>query len=118
MMPGQLSATSDFTETLAIHAALKAALKGKVLDKNAAVKKAASSICRELEGERSIYGRQLRMISLMEGGATLVDLGKKLRCSRRTVFRYLNELEEAGIPIKLEGASYIVDHEVSKLIKI
>lgn len=117
-MAGQLSATSDFTETLAVHAALKSALKGKVLDKNAAVRKAAASLCHELEGERSIYGRQLRMLDLMEKGTTLAELGKKLRCSRRTVFRYLNQLEEAGIPIKLDGAKYYVDEEVTRLLKL
>jgi len=117
-MAGQLSAKSEFTETLAIHAALKGALKSRLLDKNAAVRKAAANLCQQMEGERSIYGRQLKMLNLMERGATLVDLGKKLRCSRRTIFRYLNHLEEAGIPIKLDGMKYFIDKEVAKLLKL
>ncbi|MFB3043963.1 MAG: helix-turn-helix domain-containing protein [Acidimicrobiia bacterium] len=34
------------------------------------------------------------MIRLMEKGASIEALGRKLRCSRRTVFRYLNHLED------------------------
>lgn len=116
-MATQLSSKSGFTETLAIHAALKNAIKGKQYDKNIAVRKAASSIVGELESERSIYGRQLKMIQMMEKGASLSELGRKLRCSRRTVFRYLNHLEDAGIPIDLAGSRYKVDRNVLKMLR-
>ena len=117
-MASQLSSRSDFTETFAIHVALKSAIKAKRYDKNDAVRQAASGLCKELEGERSIYGRQLKMIGLMEKGASLADLGRKLRCSRRTVFRYLNHLEDAGITIKLEGTKYKVDKSVGTMLKV
>jgi len=117
-MASQLSARSDFTETFAIHVALKTAMKSKTYEKNAAVKKAAEKLCRDLAGERSIYGRQLKMINLMERGATLADIGRKLRCSRRTVFRYLNHLEDAGIAIKLQGTKYHVDKGVARMLKV
>ncbi|MGD2108148.1 MAG: helix-turn-helix domain-containing protein [Phycisphaerae bacterium] len=116
-MPSQLSARSDFTETFAIHVALKNAIKGKSYDRNAAVKKAAEKLCKDLASERSIYGRQLKMINLMEKGATLADIGRKLRCSRRTVFRYLNHLEEAGIAIKLQGTKYHVEKNVARMLR-
>jgi hypothetical protein len=116
-MSTQLSARSDFTETFAIHLALKAALKAKKYEKNAAVKKAAARLCKELESEKSIYGRQLKMISLMAKGATIAELGRKLRCSRRTAFRYLNYLEEAGISVKLEGSKYHVDKGVTRMLR-
>ena len=74
-------------------------------------------LCQELAGERSIYGRQLSMIRLMEKGATIEALGKKLRCSRRTVFRYLNHLEDAGVSIKLENGKYGVDKSVGRMLR-
>ena len=117
-MASQLSARSDFTETFAIHVALKSAMKGKAYEKNAAVKKAAEKLCKDLAGERSIYGRQLKMINLMERGATLAEIGRKLRCSRRTVFRYLNHLEDAGIAIKLQGTKYHVDKGVARMLRV
>ena len=116
-MANQLSAQSDFVQTFAVHTAIKAGLKSKQFRDHAAIRKAAEKLCKELEGERSIYGRQLRMLQLMERGVTLADMGRKLRCSRRTIFRYLNHLEEAGISIKLKGAKYHVDKAVTKMLK-
>ncbi|UCE60546.1 MAG: HTH domain-containing protein [Phycisphaerales bacterium] len=116
-MAGQLSARSDFTETLAIHVALKTALKSKQYDKNAPAKKAAEKLCKELESERSIYGRQLKMIRLMEKGVTISELGRKLRCSRRTAFRYLNHLEDANVDITLHNGKYRVDRNMVKMLR-
>ena len=117
-MASQLTARSDFTETFAIHVALRAALKAKHYAKHEAVRKAAQQLCVELEGERSIYGRQLKMINLMEKGVTLPELGRKLKCSRRTIFRYLNHLEDAGIAIKLENNKYHVDKAVVRMVRV
>ena len=116
-MSTQLSARSGFTETFAIHVALKAALKSRQYEKNAAVKRAAIRLCKELEGEKSIYGRQLKMISMMEKGASIAELGRKLCCSRRTAFRYLNYLEAAGIPVTLEGGKYRIDKSVARMLR-
>ena len=116
-MASQLSAQSDFTETLAVHVALKSALKTGRYQKHAAVRKAAEKLCNELEGESSIYGRQLKMIRLMRTGATLAEIGRKLRCSRRTVFRYLNHLEDSGISIDLDGTKYRVDRGVIRMLQ-
>jgi biotin operon repressor len=116
-MASQLSTRSDFTQTFAIHVALKQALRSKQYDKNAAVRSAADRLCSELQGERSIYGRQLKMITLMEKGVSLAELGRKLHCSRRTVFRYLNHLEDAGISIKLDRNKYYVDKSVARMLR-
>ena len=116
-MASQLNARSDFAETFAIHVALKAALKSKQYDKNSAIKKAAETLCKDLQSERSIYGRQLTMIGLMEKGATIGELGRKLRSSRRTMFRYLNQLEDAGISLKLEGRKYHIDKSVARMLR-
>ncbi len=116
-MASQFGARSGFTETLAIHVALKAALKSRCYEKNVAAKKAAQKLCKDLESERSIYGRQLKMINLMEKGVSIGELGRKLRCSRRTAFRYLNHLEDADVAINLQDGKYCVDKNVAGLVR-
>lgn len=115
-MATQLGSRSGFAETFAIHAALKKALKASHFDRNESVQKAAEKVRRDLEAPRSIYGKQLQMLDLMANGATIAGLGQKLKCSRRTAFRYLNYLEEAGISIRLEDGKYFVDKDVIKMI--
>ncbi|MFQ5590126.1 MAG: hypothetical protein ACE5HE_03085 [Phycisphaerae bacterium] len=116
-MGSQLGARSDFTEALAIHVALKTALRSKCYSKNAAARKAAQKLCKDLESERSIYGRHLKMIGLMEKGASINQLGRMLRCSRRTAFRYLNHLEDANVAIKLRDGKYHIDKNVAKMVR-
>ncbi len=116
-MAGQLSSRSEFTETFAIHMALKSSLRDKQFDKNGAIRKTAQKLCSDLESERSIYGKQLKMINLMNKGATIGELGKKLHCSRRTVFRYLNNLEAAQMDITLDNGRYKVGKKMLGLLK-
>lgn len=117
-MANQLTASSDFTEMLAIHAALKAALKSRQFENNAPLKAAANKLCKSLESDKSVYGKQVKMLKQMEGGATVADLGRKLKISRRTVFRYLNYFEEAGIDITLDGSKYTVSKSVLKSLQV
>ena len=105
-MPAQPSVRSSFTETFVIHVALKAALQARRFRVNPVVQAAAERLLRQLENDRSIHGRRLRMIQLLNRGASLVELGRKLGCSRRTVFRELNHLEAAGLRVTLEGVRY------------
>ena len=107
---------SDFKETYAVHAALRAGCKSKLFAKDDAARKAADKLLKHLESEKSIYGRQCKMIRLMEKGATIAQLRKGLGSSRRTVFRYFLDLEEAGIDIKLEGSTYRVAKGTMNLI--
>lgn len=116
-MANQLSERSDFTETLAIHAALKAALKAKLYDKNPSVRQAAEALCKDLQASGSIYERQRKLITLMERGATIHEFVRKLRCSRRTAFRYLNYLEDAGVDISLEGGKYRVSKAMARMAR-
>ncbi|MFH0981588.1 MAG: helix-turn-helix domain-containing protein [Planctomycetota bacterium] len=108
---------SDFSETFAVHAALKYALSKKLFAGDARTRKTATALVKSLESDRSIYGRQLSMIGLMADGATIQQMVKALRCSRRTIFRYLNHLESAGIGVTLEGGQYRVPKDLLKLVK-
>jgi len=100
--------SSDFAEIRAVHSALQFALKGGIYSKEPLARRAAERLLKELEGDRSVYGRQLKMVGLIRRGVTVAQLGKKLKCSRRTVFRYLNSLEDAGVSIELRENKYYV----------
>ena len=113
-MPTNVRDRSDFTETLAIHAALQAALKQKLFAGDDRVRRSAERLVTALESERTIYGRQLKMLGLMQTGATIDAMRRRLRCSRRTIFRYLNHLEAAGIDVSLEERHY---HVTGRLMK-
>lgn len=107
-MPANVRNRSDFTETVAIHAALRTALKQKLFAGDDRVRKSAQRLVAALESERTIYGRQLKMLGLMHKGASIDAMRRRLRCSRRTIFRYLNHLESAGVDISLEAQQYRV----------
>ena len=117
-MSNQLSIQSDFSESFAIHLALKHALKSKKLDKLPAVRKAANGICKNLTGDRSVYTRQLRMISMMEKGATMTEMYRKLKCSRRTLYRYLNEFEAVGLSLELENKKYSIPKMITQMLRV
>ena len=113
-MPTNVTNRSDFTETLAIHAALRAALRQRLLAGDDRVRRTAEKLAAALESERTIYGRQLKMLTLMQKGASIDTMRRRLRCSRRTIFRYLNDLESAGVHVSLENQRY---HVSGKLFK-
>jgi len=113
-MPTNMKNRSDFTETLAVHAALRLAVKQKLFAKDERVRKSADKLLSALESERTTYGRQLKMLSLMQNGASIETMRRKLRCSRRTIFRYLNHLEAAGVEITLQGQKYSVSGTLVK----
>jgi hypothetical protein len=107
---------SDFTATFTVHAALRLAKKHKLFAKDARLKKTVEKLLGDLESDRTIFGRQLKMLTMMKSGATVDDMRRKLRCSRRTVFRYLNHLEAAGVGITLEGQAYRVSSGLLKAL--
>ncbi len=107
---------SDFTETYAVHAGLRSAMKAKLFAKEPATLRAAEKLLKYLESEKSIYGRQCKMIRLMQKGATIGQLRKGLNCSRRTVFRYFLELENADVDIELKGSKYHVAKGLLSLV--
>ena len=116
-MASQVSEGSDFTEAFAIHFALKKSLKAGHFRGSPAVKRAAERLCKDLQNERSVYGRQLKMIGMLEKGTTVTALGRKLRWSRRTVFRHLNHLEDAGLSVSLDDGTYRVGRSGSRMLR-
>jgi hypothetical protein len=115
-MASQALNRSDFDETYAVHAALRHALKSSLFGKDPAAKRAAQNALKKFESDKTIYGRQCKMIRLMKNGATVDELRKGLKSSRRTIFRYFIDLENAGIDLKLDGLTYRVSRGLLRLV--
>ncbi len=116
-MPNPALRRSDFLETYAVHAALRAGLKSSLYRQDKEADKAARKLLKHLESPKSIYGRQHRMIKLMQKGATVAQICKGLKCSRRTVFRYFHDLAAAGIEVEWDGNSYSVGNGIMQLVR-
>jgi DNA-binding transcriptional ArsR family regulator len=69
-------------------------------------KKAAAGLVKDLRGNKSRGGRQQVLTSILKKGATVGEMVRATGSSRRTIFRYLNSFEEAGLEIQLENGVY------------
>lgn len=69
-------------------------------------KKTAAGLIRRMKSNQSLSGRHQQLRDLLQRGANIDEMSRALGASRRTVFRYLNHFEEAGISIVLEDGKY------------
>jgi hypothetical protein len=69
---------------------------------------------------RSKHGRQIRLLRLIrDRRPTLVDMARVLKVSRRTVFRYLNDLENRGLRISIGGdRAYRIDAMPKRMLRV
>ncbi len=97
---------ASFLQTQTILRALEYALSKGGFGSNSTQKKTAASLIKEMKGGRTASGRQQLLIGILGKGATVEEMMKAAGASRRTVFRYLNGFEDAGIDISLSGGKY------------
>ena len=97
---------SSFVETETILQALEFANAKGAFNANPRKKKTASELIRRMRSHHSLSGRRQQLRDLLRNGATIDEMIKNIRASRRTVFRYLNHFEEAGLTIILEDGKY------------
>lgn len=95
-----------FEETRAIVTALEFALKKGAFGQDSSQKKVAARILKAMKSEDTPSGRQQQVVQALRKGATIGQMMKAIGASRRTVFRYLNHFEEAGLEIELDGSEY------------
>ena len=96
---------SSFIETQTIlHALEFASAKGAF--QSPRQKKTAGELIKRMKSNQSLSGRHQQLRDLLRRGATIEEMIKTIGASRRTVFRYLNHLEEAGLTIVLGGGKY------------
>jgi hypothetical protein len=97
---------AKFLETETILSALEFTSAKGGFGKNAKLKTTAETLIRSMKSKKSFSGRQQQLRALLKKGATIGDMIKAINCSRRTVFRYLNDFEDAGLAIVLTDGKY------------
>lgn len=99
---------TSYGETQTILHALEFALAKGGFKGNAGHKKTAEALVRKMKSAKSVSGRHRQLIGILKKGATIEQMIKATGTSRRTIFRYLNHFEEAGLTLQLEDGKYRV----------
>lgn len=97
---------TSFLQTQTILKALEFTLAKGGFGTNAGQKKAAASLIKEMSGTKSVSGRHQQLMNMLKKGSTVDQMIKATGSSRRTIFRYLNHFESAGVDIRLEDGQY------------
>jgi len=97
---------SSYLQTQTILRGLEFALAKGAFGDNQGQKRTALTLIREMKDNKSVGGRHQLLTSILKKSATIEEMMKATGASRRTVFRYLNQLEEAGVSIELDGGRY------------
>lgn len=97
---------SSFVETETILQALEFASSKGAFSRSPRQKKTAGELIKRMKSNQSLSGRHQQLRDLLRKGATIEEMIKSIRASRRTLFRYLNHFEEAGLTIVLEDGCY------------
>ena len=97
---------TSFSQTQTILKALEFALAKNGFVGNGKQKKTAQALIRSMKSNESLSGRHQQLVGMLKKGATIDDMIKATGSSRRTVFRYLNHFEDAGVNITLVGGKY------------
>ena len=97
---------TSFLETQTIRRALEFALAKGAFGKNVRQKKAATALVKEMKSSKTVSGRHDLLKKILRKGATIDQMIKATGSSRRTIFRYLNHFEDAGVDIVIENGKY------------
>lgn len=97
---------SSYLHSQTVLRALEFALARGGFGGNARQKRTAQTLVKEMKSNQSLSGRHDQLASLLERGATVDQMMKATNASRRTIFRYLNHFEEAGMGIVLDDGKY------------
>lgn len=97
---------TSFLQSQTMVQALEFALAKGGFGNNEHQRKAAQALLKDLKSARSVSGRHQQLTTQLKKGASVDEMIKATNSSRRTVFRYLNHLEEAGIDLVLADGKY------------
>ena len=100
---------TSYGETQTILQALEFALAKGGFKSNAGRKKTAQTLIRKMKSGKSVSGRHRQLTGILKKGATIEQMINATGTSRRTIFRYLNHFEEAGLTLVLEDGRYRVE---------
>jgi hypothetical protein len=98
--------STSFLETQTILAALEYTLKKGGFGSHAKQKKTAARLMKSMRSTESVSGRHQQIMQMLKKGSAIDQMIKATGSSRRTIFRYLNHFEDAGIDIELINGKY------------
>ena len=97
---------TSFLHTQTIRRALEFALTKGGFGSNTRQKKAAAALIKEMKSSKTVSGRHELLKKMLKKGASIGQMIKATGSSRRTIFRYLNHFEEAGVDIIIDNGKY------------
>lgn len=97
---------TSFLESQTILRALEFALAKGAFREHPMQKKTATALVRTMKSTRSVSGRHQQLTTMLKKGASIDELIGATGSSRRTIFRYLNHLEAAGVNLSLANGQY------------
>ena len=97
---------TSFVQTQTIIHDLEFAISKGGFGRNPKQKRTAAALVKDMKSNKSVSGRHQQIAALLKKGVTLEQMMKATRASRRTIFRYLNHFEEAGIDIVIDNGRY------------
>ena len=98
--------TTSFLESQTILNALEFSLSKGGFGDSAPQKKTAQTLIKRMRGSATVSGRHDQVMKLLKKGASIEQMMKASGASRRTLFRYLNHFEEAGVRIEIIDGKY------------
>lgn len=97
---------TNFSQTQTILKALEFALAKGGFAGNSRQKRTALALIKSMRSNESLSGRHQQLVNLLRKGASIEEMIKATGSSRRTVFRYLNQFEDAGVNLELASGKY------------
>ncbi len=98
--------STSYLQTQTILRALEFATTKGGFGSNARQKKTAQAILKDMKSNESVSGRHQQLSTMLRRGASIGEMIKATKASRRTIFRYLNHFEDAGLDIQITNGKY------------
>ena len=98
--------STSYLQTQTILRALEFASSKGGFGSNARQKKTALGLIKSMKSNESVSGRHQQLSAMLKKGATIEEMIKATGASRRTIFRYLNHFEDAGLDIAIAEGKY------------
>ena len=98
--------STSYLQTQTILRALEFALSKGGFGTNAHQKKTALALIKDMKSNESVSGRHQQLTAMLKKGASIAEMIKAAGASRRTIFRYLNHFEDAGLDISIVDGKY------------
>ena len=98
--------STSYLQTQTILRALEFAASKGGFGTSSHQKKTALALIKDMKSNQSVSGRHQQLSAMLRKGATIAEMMKAASSSRRTIFRYLNHFEDAGVDISITDGKY------------